>query len=177
MTRFLITSGFLLSAVLLGACSDSANHGDLQAYIERTKARPSGQIEPLPAFQPYQPYAYSAMTLRSPFDPPADEAERRERVSGKQVEPDFNREKEYLEGFNVANLSMVGTLFKQGQLWVLIDDGQGGVHAVKEGNYLGKNHGRIVSASRSQLQLLEIVADGASGWVERPRIIELKEKE
>lgn len=176
MNRIITCTSLALCLAALTACGSSSDNRDLRQYIQETKARPAGQIEPLPAFQPYRPFSYSAITLRSPFDPPAQVEERRE-FSGKQVQPDLNREKEYLESFNVANLTMVGTLTKSGQLWALINDGQGGVHAVTEGNYLGKNHGRIVTASRSQLELLEIVADGANGWVERPRIIELKEKE
>lgn len=177
MNRIITCTSLAICLAALTACGSSSDHRDLQQYIQQTKARPAGQIEPLPAFQPYRPFSYSAMTLRSPFDPPAREEERRTQLSGEQVQPDLNREKEYLESFNVANLTMVGTLTKGGQLWALINDGLGGIHAVTEGNYLGKNHGRIVSASRSQLELLEIVADGANGWVERPRIIELQEKE
>ncbi len=176
MNRIITCTSLAMILAALTACGSSSDHRDLQQYIEDTKARPSGQVEPLPAFQPYRPFSYSAITMRSPFDPPAREEDRRE-LSGKQVQPDLNREREYLESFNVANLTMVGTLTKSGQLWALINDGQGGIHAVTQGNYLGKNHGRIVTASRSQLELLEIVADGANGWVERPRIIELKEKE
>jgi len=177
MRRLTAAMGVSLSVMLLAACGQQQSHRDLQKYIEDTKARPAGQIEPLPAFRPYRPYSYSVMTERSPFEPPAKEAEETAMLSGDQVEPDFNREKEYLEGFNVAVLSMVGTITKEGQLWALIDDGSGGVHAVTVGNYLGKNHGRIVAIEKGELQLMEIVSNGAGGWVERPRIIEIQEKE
>lgn len=177
MNRIIMSFSLSFSLLVLTACGSSSQHGDLQEYIQETKARPAGEVEPPPAFQPYRPFSYSAMTMRSPFDPPAREEEMRAQLSGKQVQPDLNREPEYLENFNVASLAMVGTLTRGGQLWALIDDGRGGVHSVTVGNYLGKNHGRIVSAEPAELELLEIVADGASGWVERPRIIELKEKE
>ncbi len=177
MSRIITFISLGLGLALLSACSGSPKNGDLQEYIQETKDRPAGQVEPLPAFQPYRPFTYSAMQMRSPFEPPAREEQRERQLSGKQVQPDLNREKEYLENFNVATLTMVGTLTKDGQLWALIDDGSGGIHSVTEGNYMGKNHGRIVEASRTELQLLEIVADGANGWVERPRIIELQEKE
>ena len=177
MMRRLTAMGVSLSVLLLAACGQQQSHRDLQKYIEETKARPAGQIEPLPAFRPYRPFSYSVMTERSPFQPPVREKEEEAMLSGEQVEPDFNREKEYLESFNVAALSMVGTITKKGQLWALIDDAAGGVHAVTVGNYLGKNHGRIVAIERGGLQLMEIVSNGAGGWVERPRIIELQEKE
>lgn len=176
MSRISPIIALAFGGLMLAGCGQSSDHSDLREYIEETKAEPSGDVEPLPTFEPYEPFSYSAMTLRSPFDPPVTE-EDRERVEGRQVEPDFNREKEYLEQFSVANLSMVGTLTKEGQLWALIDDGTGGVHAVTQGNYMGKNHGEIVELSQSRIRLMEIVADGANGWVERPRIVELEEKE
>lgn len=175
MKRSLTIISLVCSAALLAGCGDNNQHRDLKRYIEETKNRPQGEVEPLPMFRPYRPYAYSAMTLRSPFDPPMREEERAARLSGVTVQPDFDREPEYLENFSVTSLAMVGTLLKDGQLWVLVDDGQGGVHPVTVGNYLGKNHGRIVAADRNQIELMEIVADGGGGWVERPRIIELRQ--
>lgn len=170
-----ITIGLLCCITFLSACGGSGEHEDLQNYIRKTKDTPSGTIDPLPAFRPYQPFSYSAMTLRSPFEPPVRAEDRSDLVSGVSVAPDLDREKEYLENFNIASLTMVGTLTKEGQLMALIDDGQGGVHTVTVGDYLGKNHGEIVAASRNQLEVMEIVSDGAGGWVERPRIIELQE--
>jgi type IV pilus assembly protein PilP len=72
---------------------------------------------------------------------------------------------------------MVGTLAKAGKLWALIDDGQGKVTPVTIGNYMGKNFGKIISTEKLQLEIMEIVADGSNGWVERPRIIKLVAKE
>ncbi|WP_111642681.1 pilus assembly protein PilP [Marinimicrobium alkaliphilum] len=173
-TRF--TVGVLSAVLLLSACGGSNSNQDLQNFIRDTKARPVGQVDELPTFRPYQPYSYSAMTLRSPFERPVREEERSQ-LSGRSVEPDMDREREYLERFAITNLRMVGTLNRGGGLWVLIDDGQGGVHAVTQGNYLGRNHGRIVSTSRTQIEVLEIVSDGSGGWVERPRIVSLQERD
>lgn len=168
---------FGLCVFFLTACDSSSQHQDLHDFMAETKRRPQGQIEPLPAFRPYRPYAYSAMTLRSPFDRPVREEDKASIKGGRTVEPDMNREREYLESFNIAGLRMVGTLTKSGRLWALIDDGQGGVHSVTVGNFMGKNHGKIISADRAQIEVLEIISDGANGWVERPRIIKLEEKE
>jgi len=102
-----------------------------------------------------------------------------EMVLGKRtgVKPDLNREKEYLEEFNIAGLSMVGTLERSGVLWALVDDGDGGIHRVAQGNYLGKNHGVIVAASSRQIEVVEIVPDGVGGWVERPQVLQIVEKD
>src|SRR5690554_736842 len=71
------------------------------------------------------------------------------------VTPDTSRAKEFLEGYNIESLRMVGTIEKNGQLWALIDDGKGNVHYVKEGNYLGRNYGRIASVMPTFIQVVE----------------------
>jgi type IV pilus assembly protein PilP len=54
--------------------------------------------------------------------------------------------------------------------------GAGGVHRVKVGDYLGRNHGRIVGIDEAKVDVVEIVPDGEGGWLERPRSLALKER-
>lgn len=175
MKSILLALEVLLLVLVLSACGTSSDQQDLKDFMVETKRRPQGQIDPLPPFQVYQPFTYAAMTLRSPFERPAPIE--KETKGGRTVEPDLTREKEYLESFNIVNLNMVGHLIKAGKLWALIDDGQGKVTPVTIGNYMGKNFGKIISAEKTQLEVMEIVADGSNGWVERPRIIKLVAKE
>jgi type IV pilus assembly protein PilP len=175
MKAILLLVKFFMLALFLSACSSSSDQQDLRDFMAEAKRRPQGQIDPLPPFQPYQPFAYSAMTLRSPFERPTPIE--KETKGGRTVEPDLTREKEYLEGFNIVSLNMVGTLSKAGKMWALIDDGQGKVTPVTIGNYMGKNFGKIISTEKTQLEVMEIIADGSNGWVERPRIIKLVAKE
>ncbi len=166
-----------LLLVLVGACSGGKDD-DLRSYIREVKAKPAGVIEPLPTFNTYESFTYSAAVLRSPFDPPVDIAMRRPQGrSGADVKPDFNRKKEFLEGFDLTAITMVGTLEKGGTLWALVRDGVGGIHWVTQGNYIGKNHGRIIATKENQIELLEIVSDGLGAWLERPRILSLSEKD
>ena len=165
----------LVCILALVGCGQ-ASQQDLRDFMEETKRRPKGQIEPLPTFSPYQPFTYSAMTLRSPFEKPIPLDESAVK-GGRAVAPDLTREKEFLEGFNITALKMVGTISKGGQLWALIDDGVGSVVPATVGNYMGMNHGKIISTSPSQIEVMEIVGDGSNGWGERPRIIKLEEKE
>ena len=176
MKRLLVVSEIIFLALMLNACGQSGQFQDLQDFMAETKRRPHGQIDPLPSFTPYQPFSYSAMTLRSPFEKPVPVDEKAAK-GGRSVAPDPNRVKEFLEGFNITSLKMVGSITKGGKLWALIDNGEGSVVSATLGNYLGKNNGKIISADASQLEVMEIVADGSSGWVERPRIIKLEEKE
>ena len=72
---------------------------------------------------------------------------------------------------------MVGTLELDKTLWALVDDRQGGIHRVRNGNYLGRDHGKIVATTPGQLTVVEIVSDGLDGWAERPRTLELSVQE
>jgi type IV pilus assembly protein PilP len=145
------------------------------AYMDEVRARPKGEIEPLPKFQPYESFAYSAAALRSPFQPPVklDMAERQK--GSKDVKPDELRTKQFLEGFNIETFVMVGTLANDSGAFALVS-GAGGVHRVRVGDYLGRNHGRILAIDESKVDVIEIVPDGEGGWLERPRSLSLKER-
>jgi type IV pilus assembly protein PilP len=164
--------GAAVTATLAG-CSHSFD--DLQAQMDAIRAKPHGKVEPPPEFTPMPTFIYAAHQLRSPFAPPAN-AEQQIVTSGKKVEPDFSRPQEYLERFNLESLRLRGTLQKpDGPLFALIEDSNGGVQRVKVGNYLGKNQGRIIDITPTQVSIVEIVPDGRDGWVERPRNLTLSE--
>lgn len=173
---FRITCLGLVSAFLFG-CSNGSQHNDLREYIAETKSKPAGRIEGVPVFKPYDAFIYSAASMRSPFDKPLDVQRRVFAKSQKDIQPDQDRTKEYLEGFDFNSLTMVGTLKQRGTLWVLVRDNSGGIHRVTQGNFLGKNHGKIISASETKVDVIEIVSDGLDGWLERPRVLALSEKE
>ena len=152
-----VTGLLLLAAtLLLSGCSNNEEMIQLQNYVQRTVNRPPGQIEPIPEFQSYEPFQYSAASLRSPFDIPLDITQII-RNQANDVRPDENRPKEMLEGYPLSTLTMVGTIFKGGQRWALILDETGLVTRATVGNHMGKNYGRIVDISEGQIELVEIV--------------------
>lgn len=163
----------MLASFLLAGCS--ASFEDVQLQMEAIRQKPRGKVDPPPEFNPMPTFTYAAHQLRSPFAPPVS-AEQLALSSGKKVEPDLTRPQEYLERFNLEALRLRGTLQKPGgPLFALVEDSNGGVQRVKVGNYLGKNQGRIVEITPSQVALVEIVPDGRDGWVERPRSLTLSE--
>lgn len=152
---------------LLQGCSGS-KLAEVEKFIEQERAKPGVRIEPLPSFPPYVSTMYSAAGLRSPFEAPRDEPE--SELSGDEVEaPDPDRVKEYLERFNIGELTMVGTMEQNGVRWALINDGTASVHRVKAGNRLGRNHGLVESVEAGRIELTEIVGNGSGGWIRRPR--------
>lgn len=156
---------------LLGGCT-GGDFGDLQAFMNEVDSRPAPPIAPLKTFQPAEPFAYEAMGLRSPFEPPVV-VKPSERPRGPQVKPNPNRVKQYLEQFTIASLSMVGTLSQGASMYALIRDAEGGVHRVQPGDYMGTDHGRIQSIDEAAIELVEIVPDGTGSWVERIRTVSL----
>lgn len=169
--------GVAATALILGlsGCGTGNDHGDLQTYMTEVRARPQGTIEPLPKFQPYEAFTYGASGLRSPFQAPlrADQASRQK--GSKDIKPDDSRIRQFLEGFNIEMFELVGSLSNQEGMFALVR-GAGGVHRIRIGDYLGRNHGRIVAINEAQIDVLEIVPDGEGGWLERPRSMTLKER-
>lgn len=161
--------------MLLIGCSSEDKYADILGFMEEVEAKPKGSIAPLPEFKPYQPFAYGAANRRSPFEPPVvvaqKTAEQRKNIG---VKPPKDHVKQYLERFSLASLSMVGTLQQNNSTWALIEDDSGGVHRVQVGDYMGSQWGQIESIDDSRIDITEIVSDGASGWLRRPRTIEIK---
>lgn len=142
MRARLILSSLLLT--MLAGCGANSEFGDLQAYMNEVRARPKGNIEPLPKFQPYEAFTYSASNLRSPFQPPVKIDLTVRQKGNKVVKPDETRVKQFLEGFNIETFEMVGTLSNAQGTFALVK-GAGGVHRVRVGDYLGRNDGKVVA--------------------------------
>ncbi len=161
--------------VLMTGCSSGDQFGDIRGFMAEVEGKPKGQIAPLPEFKPYQPFTYGAANRRSPFEPPVvvppKTAEQRKNIG---VKPPKDHVKQYLERFSLASLAMVGTLQQNNATWALIEDNTGGVHRVQVGDYMGSQWGQIESIDDNRIDITEIVTDGASGWLRRPRTIELK---
>lgn len=170
-----MVAGAMLVAVMLSACSQ--NIDDLETYIESVKARPADPIPPIPPVKTYTPYEYEGFAGRDPFLQSISEGsdDVRSQKSGTGPQPDFNRAKEYLERYELDTLSMVGTFAKDEYYWALIRDPEGVIHRVPVGNYMGKNHGQVVSISSTQVSLSELISDGAGGWIVRQASIALGE--
>tara|TARA_B110000483_G_scaffold74495_1_gene92696 strand:- start:263 stop:784 length:522 start_codon:yes stop_codon:yes gene_type:complete len=165
----------IVGALLLTACAGDSQFGDLDAKMAQFRERPRGTIEPLPSYPPAERFNYSALAMRSPFEAPVVFTAE-SRVGGNAVsEPDLKRQKEPLELVSYSALAMVGTLSKDSRVWALINDGNGRIHRVAEGNYLGRNFDEITKIGDVELDVLETVPDGKGGWINRPRTMGMNE--
>ncbi|VVP38750.1 pilus assembly protein PilP [Pseudomonas fluorescens] len=163
-----------LLLVVLAGCGGGEDFSDLDAYMNEMRLRAPGKIEPTPTFRSYPTFTYNAANLRSPFSRQVRIDLAGQKHGSRNVKPDPNRVKQYLEGFNIEQFEMVGTISNAAGSFALLR-GAGGVHRLKVGDYLGRNDGRIVAISSAQVDVVEIVPDGEGAWLERPRTIPLKE--
>jgi len=162
----------LIAAVTVGLLNGCGNDkSDLREWVNDVKARPGGRIEPIPEMRPMKAYRYSAFDLRSPFEPPVDPT--RQRVDN-GIRPDLDRQREELEQYPLDALAMRGILERQDQRYALVRDGDGIIHEVQVGNYMGQNFGQIVAISETEIILTEIVPDGQGGWREQPASLKLR---
>jgi type IV pilus assembly protein PilP len=156
----------LLSFVAAGC---SGGQSDLQKWIADTKKKPGGRIQALPEVKPYETFVYGASVLRSPFQPQGPSGA----VGSPNLRPSTRRNREFLEGFSLDTLRMVGT-FKVGpNFYGLVQSKDGLVHKVQPGNYLGQNDGKVTDITAGKISLVEIIPDGLGGYIERPASLAL----
>jgi type IV pilus assembly protein PilP len=153
----------------LTACSSADD--ELARFIEDTKKEPGGRVEPLPEVKPYEQFIYSAMTMRSPFQPGSPGGP----AGGPGLRPDQKRNREFLEQFSLDTLQMVGTLKLGGSYYGLVQTKDKLVHRVVVGNYVGQADGHITDITPSKITLVEIVPDGLGGYIERTAALGLTE--
>jgi type IV pilus assembly protein PilP len=175
------TAGPMRLMIAIAACAvlvscASSDHSDLKAYVDSVIARQKPKIEPLPEFKPYPIYVYEAGELRDPFQESAFVEQQVEvAIEGSGIRPPERDTREPLEEYPLDVLRMVGTLEQSATMWALIKDGEGSIHRVKTGNYMGKNYGKILSINEHKVEILEIVPNGLGAYIERPATIALSE--
>jgi type IV pilus assembly protein PilP len=159
--------GVVCTALIAAGCS--GGQSDLQKWIEATKKKPGGRIQPLPEVKPYETYVYSATSLRSPFQPQGPS-------SGQaNLRPSSRRNREFLEGISLDTLKMVGTFKVGNNFYGLVQSKDGLVHKVQPGNYLGQNDGKVTEITGGRISLVEIIPDGLGGYIERPASLALSD--
>lgn len=165
MARVLLVG---LLALLLAACARDTE--DLEAFVAEVRARPAPPLEPLPALQTFEAHEYTAYTLRDPFSAP--------RAAGGATgpRPDPERRKESLEAFPLDALRMVGTIGAGADLMALILAPDRVTHRIRVGNYLGQSEGRVVQVRPDRVELVELLSDGAGGWLEREATVALQDE-
>ncbi|MDX5379336.1 MAG: pilus assembly protein PilP [Halomonas sp.] len=164
----------LTVGLLLVGCADP-RLGELDRRLSDIRANPGApRVLEMPEVPRYESVPYEASDHRSPFRPQLPEPEQAP-AGDSDLTPDFERQREPLEAYDLEALSLVGILTMRGQTHALVREPEGEVHRLRTGNYLGRNHGRIVSITDSTVQLVELVPTGGGGWMERTTRMALEE--
>ena len=166
----------MMSVVMLGGCMRSVTSaptdpGDLEKYVQDVRNRPAEPLEPLPVMQQFETFEYAAQGLRDPFSDAwvSDDG-------NNQLRPDPNRRKEPLEAFPLDALDMVGTIGNGAGAVALVMGPDKVTYRVRLGVYMGQSDGRVTGVREDGIELIELVPDGAGGWLERPASLALDDR-
>lgn len=151
--------------------SSSTDPSDLEAWVAEINKKPPPPLEPLPVMQQFETFEYAAQALRDPFSKAFTD-----QSGAGGLRPDPNRRKQPLEAFPLDSLDMVGTLGGGRGLVALVTAPDKVTYKVRPGIYLGQNDGRVTGISEDRIDLVELVTDGAGGWLERPASIALEDQ-
>lgn len=168
----LFGAGLLAS---LAGCDGGQSTLELQSYLQATQGHTNTAIEPLPVISAAPVTPYGAMGLRNPFQATPGQGASSWTVSLAGDELDADRPRQFLEGFDLEQFEMVGTLSSEVQANALLRV-NGVIHRLKVGDYLGRNNGQIASIQAQQIEVFELISDGRGGWLERSLTIPLKQK-
>ncbi len=170
-----IRNALILVLLTAGMSACTGDNDDLDEKINTIKAIKSTFVEPLPEITPYESFAYVADVeqIRSPFIPDTPQISATGRGGGPR--PIEDRSPEFLEGFPLDTLRMVGTLDISATMYGLVQTSDGLIHRVVPGNYMGQNDGRITGVTESEIDMVEIISDGIGGYIERDAAISLSD--
>ncbi len=163
----------LAGALLLAGCGDS-DVQEVRQWMKEVDATTRVAVKPLAEPKTFVPFAYASTGEPDPFNPNKLLTDRAAARPGTGVAPDTNRRKEFLEGFPLDTMKMVGTLQKGGAVYGLLQIDRT-VYQVRAGQHLGQNFGLITAVTEDAVNVKELVQDAAGEWVERMSKLELQD--
>jgi type IV pilus assembly protein PilP len=181
-TAFVLNRSFIRGlcaiamALVVSGCfrSISSTPGDapnLEKWVAEVKAKPAPPLDPLPVMQQFETFEYAAQDLRDPFSTAFTDED-----DGSGLRPDKVRRKQLLEQFPLDALDMVGTLGRGSGTVALVMAPDKVTYRVRPGAYMGQNDGRVTAVTEERIDLVELVPDGAGGWLERPASVALEDQ-
>lgn len=162
-------------SLLLAGCS--AEHGELQGWMEQQQREVRPSVAPLQPPHRFDPQQYASVEAVEPFSPQklAVALKQEAREPSSLVASELNRRREPLEAWPLDAMSMVGSISRQGKPVALVAVDKL-LHQVEAGAYLGQNYGRIMKITETEITLREVVQDASGEWVERVVTLQLQEK-
>ncbi len=172
MKRFLIPA---IASLLLAGCSSDMD--ELRQWMEQQRKETKATVTPLLPPKKFLPQPYEAGAGVDPFSTQKLSVAIKQEAAqpNSLLTAEINRRKEPLEAYPLDNMSMVGSLTRDGRRYALLRV-DNLLYQVKAGDYLGQNFGRITKISETEITLREVVQDAAGEWIERTSTLQLQEK-
>ena len=162
----------LLAGCARGITSTPGDAPNLEKWVADVRARPAPPLEPLPVMQQFETFEYAAQGMRDPFT----DAWPVSQTNTGGLRPDPNRRKEPLEAYPLDALDMIGSIGRGPGLVALVIAPDKVTYRVRPGVYMGQSDGRVTGVYEDRIELIELVPDGAGGWLERPASLALEDQ-
>jgi type IV pilus assembly protein PilP len=161
----------------LGLAGCSAEHDELQQWMEQQRREAKPNVPPLQPPRQFDPQPYTSAQAVEPFSNQKLSVALKAEARGPNslLASELNRRREPLESYPLDSMIMVGSVDRQGQPYALLRV-DNLLYQVKVGDYLGQNYGRITRISETEIAMREIVQDAAGEWIERPATLQLQER-
>ncbi len=175
MVRHALTLAAISAALLVmtgcgrSITSEPGEAPNLEKWVAEVKSRPAPPIEVIPLMQQFETFEYAAQNLRDPFSDAFTTDS-----GGSGPRPDSDRRRQPLELFPLDSLDMVGTLGRGAGIVGLVMTPDKVTHRVRPGAYVGQSDGRVTAVYEDRIEIVELVPDGAGGWLERPATVALE---
>ena len=162
----------LALAALLAGCGDR-DEQEVRQWMKEVEASTHVAVKPLPEPKTFVPFAYASAGQPDPFNPNKLVTEGAQAKPGIGA-PDQNRRREFLEGFPLDTMKMVGTLQKGGAIVALVQIDRA-VYQVRPGQHVGQNYGLVTAVTESAVNVKETVQDASGEWTLRMSKLELQD--
>lgn len=158
--------GLTLMVSLVGC---KANDDSIPQFIAQAHQQAEAKVEPLSEQSEFVAEAFVMTSARIPFLRPRPElGQPSDDLNQACWQPELRSYRAPLESFPLEQLSMRGVMGDNNQLWALVYTPDGKLAKVREGHYLGLNHGKILKVSQKGVDIEEILPDGEGCWLKRP---------
>lgn len=164
----------VLTLATLAGCSVSQE--ELEGWMANERARTLPMVQPISPPSKFNPEQYVGIESVDPFSLQKLAAGLRGDVStpDPRLAAELNRRKEPLEAFPLDNVTLVGSVLRQGTRFALLKV-ENLLYQVKVGDYLGQNNGKIMQITETEITIRETVQDASGELIERPAALLLQE--
>ncbi|MGF1737926.1 pilus assembly protein PilP [Photobacterium satsumensis] len=158
----------------LGLMGCQANDDSVEQFINQAHRHAVAQVEPLDELEVFRAEAFAMSRDRVPFQLPKPEPDVKLRKEEKVCwQPAARKRSSPLESYSLEQLSMRGAIGGANQEWALIYTPQGSLVRVREGSYIGRNHGRVLEVTANKVAIEQIMPDGDGCWLKIPATLTL----